>query len=158
MKAAPVLLLLALLGGCDDMTEQPKTKTYSQPPAVPPEGTVSTQPSAVPPPVSAALLTRGREEYRVYCAPCHAERGDGHGMIVQRGFPLPPSFQSAALLRRSPDELYRTISDGSGVMYGFAARILPADRWAIVAYIKALQVSRNTPVSALSPEERSRLP
>jgi mono/diheme cytochrome c family protein len=162
MKALPLLLLMtALLGACDDMTDQPKTKTYSLKngmPAAPPDGTVSSVPPAAPPPVNAALLARGRDEYHIYCAPCHAERGDGHGMIVQRGFPMPPSFQNAAQLRHTPEQLYRTISDGTGAMYGFDARIAPADRWAIVAYVKALQLSRAIPIGDLSPEERSHLP
>lgn len=158
MRAGPLLLLLALLAACDDMTEQPKTKTYSQAkgmPAPPPDGTVSAKPAPAAPPVSAALLARGRDEYHVYCAPCHAETGDGNGMVVQRGFPVPPSFVSD---QKSPAELYRAISEGSGIMYGFAARIAPADRWSVVAYVKALQLSRSIPADQLSPEERSRLP
>jgi len=160
MKTA-LLLLVLLLGACDDMTRQPKTKTYSRAAGTPvaePAGTVSAGPAVPPPPLGAALLARGRDQYHVYCAPCHAERGDGHGMVVQRGFPAPPGFESAGVLQDTPIELYRAISDGKGIMYGFAARIAPADRWAVVAYVKALQLSRSIPVSELTPEERRRLP
>ena len=135
-----LLLALALLAGCDDMTAQRKTTTYAEAagmPVTPPAGIVDHAPIAKPPALSAALLARGREEYRVFCAPCHAEHGDGRGMIVARGFPAPASFAGQTL---DPRDLYRVISDGSGAMYGFAARIAPADRWAIAAHVKALQL------------------
>ena len=91
---------LALLAGCNDMVDQPKQTAYGPQvgPAAEPSGMVefNNEPLKVPP-VTLELLTRGQERYRIYCAPCHAELGDGQGMIVQRGFPPPPSFHTARL-------------------------------------------------------------
>lgn len=106
-----------------------------------------------PRPVTAALLTRGRERYDIYCAPCHSPVGDGDGMIVRRGFPAPPSFHTARL-RRAPDgHFFRVITHGYGAMYPYADRVSPDDRWAIVAYIRALQLSQHAPASRLSRED-----
>lgn len=155
-----LLVLLALLGGCDDMTVQPKQLDYSPqvgPAAVPP-GTVEFGSGSAPAPaVTLALMQRGQERYRIYCTPCHAELGDGHGLIVQRGFPPPPSFHGAALRSASPQYLYDVISNGHGVMYSFAARVAPQDRWAIVAYIRALQRSQYAQAASLAPPLRDGL-
>ena len=97
------------------------------------------------PPVTLALLERGQERYRIYCTPCHSEVGDGHGMIVQRGFPAPPSFHIERLRSAPPQYLYDVISSGRGVMYAFADRVAPQDRWAMVAYLRALQRSQALP-------------
>lgn len=105
---------------------------------------------ANPLPVTLALLARGRERFNIYCAPCHSRAGDGDGMIVRRGFPPPPSYHTDRL-RAAPDShFYDVISNGYGVMYPYADRINPGDRWAIVAYIRALQLSRHAPRAALS--------
>jgi len=145
-----LLVLLAVLSGCDEMTVQPKQLDYSPQvgPAPVPSDTVEFDPEparepAPAPPVTAALLERGQERYRIYCTPCHAELGDGHGMIVQRGFPAPPSFHIERLRTAPPQYLYDVITQGRGVMYSFADRVAPQDRWAIVAYIRALQRSQN---------------
>jgi hypothetical protein len=102
----PVLLLivaLASLGGCDDMSVQPKQKVYSPlaGPAKVPSGTVEydDKPTRAPP-VTLALIERGQERFRIYCTPCHLELGDGHGMIVQRGFPPPPSYHTPIVCAR----------------------------------------------------------
>lgn len=102
------------------------------------------QPLPVNPlPVTMPLLRRGQERFNIYCAPCHGRSGDGAGMIAQRGFPAPPSYHIDKL-RNAPDgHFYRVISNGYGVMYPYADRIPPADRWAIVAYIRALQLSQH---------------
>ena len=101
------------------------------------------QAASAPPPLTAALLQRGRERYDIDCAPCHSPVGDGDGMIVRRGFPRPPSYHQARL-RDAPDRhFYDVITQGYGVMAPYADRVTPADRWAIVAYVKALQVSRD---------------
>jgi mono/diheme cytochrome c family protein len=110
------------------------------------------------PPVTLALLNRGQERYRIYCAPCHSELGDGRGMIVERGFPPPPSFGLDRLRAASPQYLYDVITGGHGVMYGFGDRIAPKDRWAIAAYIRALQRSQRTSLADASADERRTLP
>lgn len=96
----------------------------------------------MPYPMTMALLRRGQERFAIYCTPCHGMLGDGDGMVVRRGFPRPPSYHIERL-REAPDRhIYEVIRDGYGVMYPFADRIEPADRWAIVAYVRALQKSQ----------------
>jgi len=110
-----------------------------------------------PYPLSAALLERGRERYEIYCAPCHGVLGDGDGYIVHRGFPAPPSYHIERL-RQAPDRHFvDVIAQGYGLMYPYADRVSPADRWAIVAYIRALQVSQHAPAALLSAADRTRL-
>lgn len=104
-----------------------------------------------------ALVARGQERFDIYCAPCHGSSGAGNGIIVQRGFPAPPSYHSDRL-RNAPDShFYQVISEGYGVMYPYADRISPSDRWAIVAYIRALQLSQHVPASLLSAQDRAKL-
>jgi mono/diheme cytochrome c family protein len=108
---------------------------------------------AIPYPLTPALLARGRERFEIYCVPCHSPLGDGDGLIARRGFPHPPSYH-VERLRRAPDRhFYDVMTDGYGVMYSYADRIAPRDRWAIVAYIRALQLSQDAPtvVSARRP-------
>lgn len=110
-----------------------------------------------PLPVTPELLARGAERFEIYCAPCHNRNGDGDGMIVRRGFPAPPSYHTERL-RQAPDShFYDVITSGYGAMYPYADRIAPGDRWAIVAYIRALQLSRHAPRSALSAADLGRL-
>jgi mono/diheme cytochrome c family protein len=154
-------LALALLAGCNDMVDQPKQTAYGPQvgPAAEPGGTVefNSQPPKVPA-VTLELLARGQERYRIYCAPCHSELGDGQGMIVQRGFPPPPSFHSDRLRQAPPQYFYDVITDGHGAMYSFADRVQPQDRWAIAAYIRALQASQNASSDKLAAEQRRSLP
>jgi mono/diheme cytochrome c family protein len=110
-----------------------------------------------PLPITPALLARGRERFNIYCAPCHSVVGDGDGMIARRGFPAPPSYHSDRL-RLAPDShFYEVITHGYGVMYPYADRIIPADRWAIIAYIRALQLSQHAPAALLSAQDLARL-
>ena len=102
-------------------------------------------------------LERGRERFNIYCAPCHSQLGDGTGMIVQRGFSKPPSFHEPRLRDAPPGHFYHVITHGYGAMYSYASRIEPADRWAIVAYIRALQLSQNARLDDVPPEKRSEL-
>jgi mono/diheme cytochrome c family protein len=108
-------------------------------------------------PIARGDLVRGQDRYRIYCTPCHGELGDGHGMIVQRGFPAPPPFYGRFArsgptpvsvyddLRDAPvGHFFDVMTNGHGVMYSYASRIAPADRWRIAAYIRALQLSRHT--------------
>jgi mono/diheme cytochrome c family protein len=106
---------------------------------------------------SRAMLERGRERYTIYCVPCHSPAGDGDGRVVRRGFPAPPSYHVERLLRAPDRHFYDVISRGHGVMYAYADRVAPEDRWAIVAYIRALQLSRRAPIAELPPALRERV-
>jgi mono/diheme cytochrome c family protein len=112
---------------------------------------------ANPPAVDAKLLARGRERYDIYCSPCHGRSGAGDGMIVQRGFPKPPSYHSDRLRAAPAQHIFDVITNGYGVMYSYRARVAPRDRWAIVAYVRALQQSQHTEVAG-TPDLRSKLP
>jgi mono/diheme cytochrome c family protein len=111
----------------------------------------------MPPPLSLALLQRGQERFRIYCTPCHSELGDGNGMIVQRGFPHPPSYHIQRLREAPTQHFYDVISHGYGAMYSFAGRVAPDDRWAIAAYIRALQLSQHAPMQDLPAADRQAL-
>ncbi len=93
-------------------------------------------------PITRAVLERGRARFNIYCAACHGGTGEGNGMVVQRGFPAPPSYHIDRLRAAPVGHLFNVITHGYGVMYSFASRVEPADRWAIAAYIRALQLSR----------------
>ena len=99
----------------------------------------------------------GPTRYNIYCAPCHGRAGDGSGMIVHRGFPQPPSFFKHGLLNAKAQHFYNVITNGHGVMYSYADRVLPADRWAIIAYIRALQESQHAKVVSLPERDRKML-
>ena len=108
-------------------------------------------------PITRADLDRGRERYNVYCTPCHDYTGTGRGMIVQRGFPQPPSYHIQRLRDAPVGHFYEVMTNGFGVMYSYAARIEPADRWRIAAYIRVLQLSRNATVQDVPADERQNL-
>jgi mono/diheme cytochrome c family protein len=105
----------------------------------------------------AAVLARGQERYNIYCQPCHSELGDGNGMIVQRGFKRPPSFHVQRLRNAPLGWFYDVISNGFGGMPDYSAQIKPADRWAIAAYIRALQLSQNANESDVAAADRDQL-
>ena len=159
-RAMLLLAALVALGGCDDMSNQPKQKVYSPAvgPAKAPYGIVEYQDKPVhAPPVTLALLQRGQERFHIYCTPCHSELGDGRGMIVQRGFPPPPSYHITRLREVPVQHFYDVITNGHGAMYSFADRVQPADRWAIAAYIRALQRSQNATLADVPPDRRGAL-
>lgn len=113
-------------------------------------------------------LERGRERFTIYCAMCHGDLGNGQGVIVKRGFTAPPSLYPLAadagndvlkkreerLMKEQPGYFYNVISNGYGAMYSYAARVKPEDRWAIAAYISALQLSQRVDLAQLSPEDQ----
>jgi mono/diheme cytochrome c family protein len=103
------------------------------------------------------LLERGRTRFDVFCSPCHGQTGDGLGMIVRRGFKQPTSFHDQRLREAPVGYFFDVMSNGFGQMSSYASQIPPQDRWAIAAYISALQLSQNIPVDSLSAEENQRL-
>lgn len=109
--------------------------------------------AAFPAPVTREQIARGRERYDIYCAVCHGLTGYGDGPIVQRGFPRPPSFHSEASRAVPVGHVYDVITNGYGVMYPYASRVSPEDRWAIAAYIRALQLSQNAAPGDVPPDQ-----
>lgn len=122
------------------------------------QGTVQGQlAETLPVPVDRPLLARGRARYDIFCAPCHDRTGAGNGLIVQRGLKQPPSFHQERLRAVPVGHFYDVITNGFGVMYSYASRIPVADRWAIVAYLKALQLSQNLEWDQLPAEDQRQL-
>ncbi len=108
-------------------------------------------------PIDAKLLERGRQRYDVFCSPCHDQAGYGNGMIVQRGFRRPPSFHIDRLRQAPNGHFYDTITNGFGAMYSYASRIKPEDRWAVIAYVRALQLSQDARLEDVPEAEREPL-
>lgn len=106
---------------------------------------------------SEALLARGRERFNVFCSPCHGRLGRGDGMVVRRGFRPPPSFHSDRLRQAPVGYFFDVISHGFGAMQDYAAQVPVADRWAIAAYIRALQVSQHASVDDVPAGKRALL-
>ena len=166
MKAGVALLALLALGACDNMVQQARYDSYEVaqlfPDGVamqhPPEGTVARDAPeraslAERPPLTAALVDRGQERYGIYCSICHAPDGSGNGVVPSRGFPHPPDLRSARLRAAPPEHFYDVMTNGYGVMYSYADRVSPRDRWAIAAYLRALQ---KVGTRADTPEEATR--
>jgi mono/diheme cytochrome c family protein len=177
------LLAVAVLGACrQDMHDQPRLEVYesstffpdgrAQRPSVP--GTVARGElfedahlhtgkvdgefaTEFPFPVDRAVLERGRERYSINCSPCHDSLGDGNGMIVQRGMKRPASFHEQRLRESPPGYFFDVITNGYGVMYDYADRVSPRDRWAIVAYVRVLQRSRAATLADVPAAERALL-
>jgi len=108
-------------------------------------------------PVTKEDLQRGRERYDIYCSICHDHAGYGHGMAVERGMRQPTSFHDERLRAAPPGHFFGAITNGFGVMEDYADRIGPRDRWCIVAYVRALQLSQNVSVEELPPGVRERM-
>jgi mono/diheme cytochrome c family protein len=118
---------------------------------------IAKESNAFPLPLDLALLERGKERYEAFCTPCHGLQGDGNGMVALRGMKHPPSYHIDRL-RQSPNGyFYDVITNGFGQMYGYAAQVPPRDRWAIVAYVRALQLSRDARASELPSDLRDQL-
>ncbi|HXW93149.1 MAG TPA: cytochrome c [Terriglobales bacterium] len=173
-KLSPLGLVWVLLfAGCrQDMHDQPRFKPLAKSDfypdlrsARPPvEGTIargqlqedsyfysgqigSNPGDYMPFPVTEEVLARGRERFDIYCSPCHSRLGDGHGMIVQRGFRAPPSYHSDRLRNAPLGYFFDVMTRGFGAMPEYASQIPPRDRWTIVAYIRALQLSQHATAS-----------
>jgi mono/diheme cytochrome c family protein len=172
-----------LLAGCEqDMADQPRYEAL-EPSAffdngaamrVPPVGTVARGQlntdehfstgrvngewaTTFPRPVDRKMLERGRERFQIHCSPCHDSTGSGKGMIVQRGFPAPPSFHTDRLREAPVGRFFDVMTHGFGRMYDYSAQLSPEDRWAVAAYIRVLQLSQNASVEQLSDADRNQL-
>jgi mono/diheme cytochrome c family protein len=110
-----------------------------------------------PVPVDVALLMRGRERYDVFCSPCHDRVGNGNGMIVQRGYRRPPSLHDERLRSAPPGHFFDVMTNGWGAMPAYAPQVSAGDRWAIAAYVRALQRSQRATLTDVSPDVRERL-
>ena len=168
----PILLLAATcLAACEqNMDVQPRYSEYSRAPAFrggalrnPPTGVVARddpereQAATSKPALTSALLERGAQRFGIFCSPCHGAGGDGNGIIVQRGMPRPTSYHDDRLRAADDQHFFDVITNGYGAMYSYASRVPARDRWAIVAYIRALQLSRNASIEDVPPEERAQL-
>jgi mono/diheme cytochrome c family protein len=177
------LLCVLLLAACHwDMYDQPKVETY-EPSAFFEDGRGSRAPVAgavalgeartdeylytglidgvegdvMPFPVTQELLLRGQEQYNIYCATCHGHTGYGQGMIAQRGGMVPANLHQEYLQEAPVGHLFTVITNGYRLMYGYASRITPEDRWAIAAYVRALQLSQNATLDDVPAVERDKL-
>jgi mono/diheme cytochrome c family protein len=177
-------LLVLMLAACHyDMYDQPKYQTYepssffedgrASRPAV--AGAVSTngvqtdaylytglnpdgtEGDVLPFPVSQELLLRGQEQYNIYCAVCHGETGYGNSVVAQRGAIVPANFHQQRLVDAPIGHIYNVITNGYRAMYSYASRITPEDRWAIAAYVRALQLSQNATLDDVPADERAKL-
>src|SRR5580700_10311615 len=175
-----ILLATLILAGCrQDMQDQPRFKPLAESDfyadlrsARPPvEGTVARGQLAedvyfytgklgnnpgdyMPFPVTEDVLARGRERFNIYCALCHSRLGDGNGMIVQRGFRAPPSYHTERLRKAPLGYFFDVMTNGFGAMPEYASQIPPRDRWTIVAYIRALQLSQEAAMSDVPPGQK----
>lgn len=108
-------------------------------------------------PVTEQVMARGQERFDVYCSPCHGRTGLGDGMVVRRGFPRPPMLSEQRLIDAPVGHFVDVITNGFGVMSDYAAQVRPEDRWAIAAYVRALQLSAGAPVDVVPAAERGNL-
>ncbi len=113
--------------------------------------------AVLPIPLTRELLARGRERFNIYCSPCHDRTGGGRGMVVRRGYQPPPSFHIERLRDAPVGHFFDVMSNGLGAMPDYASQIEASDRWAIAAYVRALQLSQNAPVSDVPPEKQADL-
>jgi hypothetical protein len=175
-------LVAGLLAACDDMQNQPKFKPLEPSaffadgrsartpvPGTVPRGHLRTDrlffegrekdalAHRFPMRVTRPMIVRGQERFNIHCAVCHSRTGDGRGMIVQRGFPPPPTFHSDRLRQAPAGHFFDVITNGFGTMYSYADRVPAGDRWAIIAYVRALQLSQNARFTDVPADERTAL-
>ena len=183
-RLAVALMALALLSACDlqDMYQQPKTEPFMPSPvfadgtsARPLEaGTVARgwartneafytgkiggkDVDVLPVPLTKALLLRGQERFNAFCSPCHDRVGNGNGMVVQRGYRRAATYHTPQLRAMPIGHFFDVMSNGFGVMPDYAATIPVEDRWAIAAYVRALQFSQYAPLKDAPPDEQAKL-
>jgi hypothetical protein len=113
--------------------------------------------NAFPLPLTKDLLARGQDRYNIFCSPCHGLQGDGNGMVTLRGMKHPPTYHQERLRNEPNGYFFDVITNGFGAMSGYSMQLEPRDRWAIVSYVRALQLSRNAPVGELPPNLREKL-
>jgi mono/diheme cytochrome c family protein len=182
-RAALTLALIAGLAGCrQQMANQPRYDPYepsdffadgmSARPRL--AGTVARGEAGVDPyfetgkingqegdafpfPVTADVMQRGHERFDIYCSECHGRLGDGNGMIPSRGYRRPPSFHTETLRAAKVGHFFDVMTNGFGVMPSYRTMIPPSDRWAIVAYIRALQLSQNAMIDEIPPEDKAKV-
>jgi len=182
-SVAAALALGGLFAGCrQDMHDQPKYEAYERTDFFPDHrssrepvaGTVARGQlkdddfletgkigdgfaESYPFPVTLEVLRRGRQRYEIFCTPCHGLTGRGNGMVVERGYKAPPSFHIDRLRNERPGYYFDVITRGFGAMPDYAAQVPVRDRWAIVAYVRALQLSQNATLADLTPNQRATL-
>ncbi len=176
------LVLLSAIGCRQDMHDQPKyiplrestffSDERSARPVV--EGTVArgqlredtllytgkengVDATVFPMPVDAALMARGRERFDIYCSPCHGRTAMGDGMVVRRGYRHPPSLHDDRLRSAPVGHFFDVITNGFGAMPDYAAQVSAEDRWAIIAYIRALQLSEHAAIDDVPADRRGAL-
>jgi mono/diheme cytochrome c family protein len=181
--AALVFTFCAIgLAGCgyslrQDMANQPRQNPLSpsnffpdgRSERLPPENTVARgeiandqllvpkDSNAFPLQLTPELFERGQERFGIFCSPCHGLQGNGEGMVAMRGMKHPPSFHQDRLRQVPNGYIYDVVTNGFGAMYGYSAQIPPQDRWAIIAYVRALQLSRNARLADLPPDLQEKL-
>ena len=122
------------------------------------EGIVDGKPAETfPMPVTAEVMRRGQERFNIFCSPCHGRTGEGNGMIVQRGFRQPPSYHEDRLRNAPVGYFFDVMTHGFGAMQDYAAQIPVEDRWAIVAYERALQFSQHAAINDVPDARRTDL-
>ena len=182
-RLIPAIVVLACGVGCrQDMQDQPKYKPLAVstffadgrasrpvPPGAVAIDDVAEDPAhatglvdgefvtSIPVPVNVDLLNRGQDRYDIYCAPCHGRTGDGHGMVATRGFKIPADLSSDRVRTAPPGYLYAVVTDGYGAMPDYSYQLDEHDRWAVVAYIRALELSRHATLDDAPADVRSRL-
>jgi mono/diheme cytochrome c family protein len=179
--AGALLAALVFVSGCEslrqDMANQPRQNPLSPSDFFPDERSeralventvirgatdddqylVAKDSNAFPIPITQEFLDRGKERYGIFCTPCHGLQGDGNGMVAIRGMKHPPTYHQDRLRQAPNGYIYDVVTNGFGAMYGYSAQIPPRDRWAIIAYVRALQLSRNASAGQLPADLRNRL-
>src|SRR5262245_11743616 len=179
LVAVAISLILFAVACRQDMQDQPKykplapssffsdgksarqlvegTAPYSPEGKATPPVTDLSKMSTLPFALTPQVMNRGQERFNIYCSPCHGRLGYGNGMVVQRGFRAPPSYHIDRLRQAPIGHFYDVMTNGFGAMPSYADKVAPDDRWAVAAYIRALQLSQRATINDAPPEERAKL-